>query len=263
VKARELMAEEDSEGMPRTPAPKVPPSVAPAPSSANSGALADPPSREFERAPPERLSKAMEDEVYSVLGALLGMLEVLSIDAQAPLTERQRRFVNDALRFGDMLRARVEALVTLFADERDPRFGRAPYALRRLIDHSIRAASWAAAEKGVSIVLPAGERWEADLLLVDAARVDRALRAITDTLVAALGKDGQVVLRVEDGGDRVSLVLSAHADGALPAVSLSLSAILLSAWEHVFRLQGGSLRVDAGALSVFMELPKVTTGAEP
>jgi hypothetical protein len=261
VKARELTAEEDSEGTPRTPAPKVSPSVAPA--AAAPAVPVPTAANDCERAPSERLSKAMEDEIYSVLGALLGMLEVLSIDAQAPLTERQRRFVNDALRFGDMLRARVEALVTLFADERDPRFQRAPYALRRLIDHSIRAASWAAAEKGVSIVLPAGEGWEADLLLVDAARVDRALRAITDTLVAALGKDGQVVLRVEDAGDRVSLVLSAHADGAVPAVSLSLSAILLSAWEHVFRRQGGSLRVDTGALSVFMELPKATTGAEP
>lgn len=218
---------------------------------------------DFERTRPERLTKAMEDELYSVLGALLGMLEVLSIDTQAPLTERQRRFVNDALRFGDMLRARVEAMATLFADERDPRFSRAPYAVRRLIDHSVRAASWAAAEKGVRIVLPAGERWESDLLLVDAARVDRALRAITDTLVAALGKDGQVVLHVEDFEDHVSLKLSAHADGGAAAPALSLSTLLLSAWEHVFRLQDGNLRVDSTTLSVIMELPKAKSEAEP
>jgi hypothetical protein len=205
----------------------------------------------------------MEDEVYSLLGALLGMLEVLSIDAQTPLTERQRRFVNDALRFGDMLRARVEAMVTLFADESDPRFSRAPYALRRLIDHAVRAASWAAAEKGVSILLPSGEAWEADLLLVDAARVDRALRSITDTLVAALGKDGRVVLRVEDRTDSVHMTLVAHADEPTSRAALSLSTILVSAWEHVFRLQGGSLRVDASALSVFMELPKVEPGVTP
>lgn len=216
---------------------------------------------EARAANPLRMSKAMEDEVYSILGALLGMLEVLSIDTQTPLTERQRRFVNDALRFGDMLRARVEALVTLFSDEGDTRYQRAPYALRRLIDHSVRAASWAAAEKGVSIVLPAGEG--GTFVLVDAARVDRALRSITDTLVSALGKDGEVVLRVEDRAESVLLALSAGPRAAASAPLLSLSTIMLSAWEHLFRLQGGSMRVDAGALAVSIELPKVAVEAAP
>jgi signal transduction histidine kinase len=204
----------------------------------------------------------MEDEVYSVLGALLGMLEVLSIDTQAPLSERQRRFVNDALRFGDLLRARVEALVTLFSDERDERHQRAPYALRRLIDHSVRAASWAAAEKGVSIVLPAADS-SGIFLLVDAARVDRALRSITDTLVSALGKDGQVALRVEDRPESVLLALSAGPASAASAPALALSSIMLSSWQRLFGLQGGSMHVDAPALSVSIELPKVPAGAVP
>jgi signal transduction histidine kinase len=192
---------------------------------ANDGASA--PANDAATSAPPRLTKAMEDEVYSVLGALLGMLEVLSIDTQAPLSERQRRFVNDALRFGDMLRARVEALVTLFSDERDERYQRAPYALRRLIDHSVRAASWAAAEKGVSIVLPAADS-SGIFLLVDAARVDRALRSITDTLVSALGKDGQVTLRVEDRPESVLLALSAGPAAAAYAPPLALSSIMLS-----------------------------------
>jgi signal transduction histidine kinase len=213
-------------------------------------------------AAPLRMSKAMEDEVYSVLGALLGMLEVLSIDTQAPLTERQRRFVNDALRFGDMLRARVEALVTLFSDERDERYQPAPYALRRLIDHSVRAASWAAAEKGVSIVLPPGDS-AGTFLLVDASRVDRALRSITDTLVSALGKDGQVLLRVEERAESVLLALSAGPVAPASSPALALSSIMLSAWSHLFRLQGGSMRVDAAALSVSIELPKVVREGAP
>lgn len=209
------------------------------------------------------LTKAMEDEIFSTLGALLGMLEVLSIDAQPPLTERQRRFVNEALRFGDMLRGRVEALLTLFADERDPRHQRSPYALRRLIDHSVRAASWAAAEKGVNIVLPSSEACES-FLFVDAARVDRALRAITDTLVAGLGKDGQVVLRVEDRLDSVLLLLTAGSAGAGNASpAISLSTLMLSAWERLFALQGGSLSVDHAALSVSIELPKAGRQESP
>ncbi len=209
-----------------------------------------------------RLTKAMEDEIYSTLGALLGMLEVLSIDAHTPLTERQRRFVNEALRFGDMLRARVEALLTLVADAGDPRHQRSPYALRRLVDHSVRAASWAAAEKGVTIVLPPGEACES-FVFVDAARVDRALRSITDTLVAALGKDGQVVLRVEDRPESVLLVLSADSQGGGKTPALSLSALMLSAWERLFSLQGGSLCVDNAALSVAIELPKAVQEKAP
>jgi hypothetical protein len=89
------------------------------------------------------------------------------------------------------------------------------------------------------------------------------LRAITDTLVAVLGKDGQVVLRVEDLPDRVRLTLSAHSEGATSPTVLSLSVLLLCAWEHVFRLQEGSLRVEPSTLSVLMELPKAKSGAPP
>jgi hypothetical protein len=250
VKVSELTNAEDREGAP----------VGPSSSVLSAARIA---ANDSLGGPPRRLSKAMEDEIYGLLGALLGMLEVLSIDVQAPLNERQRRFVNDALRFGDALRARVEGLVTLFTDEDDPRFQRTPYGLRRLIDHAIRAASWAAAEKGITILLPQGESWEADLLLVDAARVDRAVRSITDTLVAALGKDGQVELRVEDRQDSVRLTLSARPEGLVSLPALSLSAIMMSAWEHVFRLQHGSLSVDAAQLSVVMELPKAAQGDAP
>src|SRR4051794_8687142 len=91
---------------------------------------------------PGHLSKQMEDEVYGLLGALLGMMEVLSIDSVDPLVPRQRKLVADALRYGDLLRARVEALITLFADEHDARFQRVEYSLRRLLDHAVRGASW-------------------------------------------------------------------------------------------------------------------------
>src|SRR5262245_36439777 len=91
-----------------------------------------------------RINKAMEDEVSASLGGLLGLLEVLAIDAEPPLSTRQQHCLDEALRLGDALRAKVEALVTLLSDEADPRFAKTSHALRRLIDHAVRAAGWSA-----------------------------------------------------------------------------------------------------------------------
>lgn len=203
-----------------------------------------------------RLSREMEDEVYSVLGALLGMLEVLSIDAVEPLTPRQRRFLDEALRFGDRLKARVEALVTLLSDENDERFKPSAYPLRRLIDHAVRGACWAAKEKGVSLSLPASGGWENDSLSIDAARVDRALRGVTDTLVAAVGEHGRVEVRVLPAGAQCCIELRGFPDAQPEGVVLELSALLLSAWHHTFALQKGSLRLDRETFTARVELPR-------
>ena len=103
---------------------------------------------------PGGLSREMEDEVYGMLGALLGMLEVLLLDVTDPLAPRQRRFLDEALRFGDKLRARVEAMVILLSAQGDEHHKAAEYSLRRLIDHAVRGASWSATEKGVALALP-------------------------------------------------------------------------------------------------------------
>jgi hypothetical protein len=56
--------------------------------------------------------------------------------------------------------------------------------------------------------------------------------------------------------------LSAGIPG-VSAAALSLSTLMLSAWERLFALQGGSLRVDKAALSVSIELPKALEEKSP
>lgn len=201
-------------------------------------------------------SREMEDDVNGVLGALLGMLEVLSLDVEEPLSPRQRRFLDEALRFGDGLRARVEGMAILLADRRDPRFVPAEYPLRRLIDHAVRGAGWTAKEKGVALELPAGGDWESELLHIDAARVDRALRGLTDALVAGVGQGGRVEVAVERDGAQLAITLRAHFAEAVHVGGLQIPALLVSAWEHVLTLQGGSLRLDRDASTASVRLPR-------
>lgn len=197
----------------------------------------------------------MEDEVYGLLGALLGMLEVLSIDTVDPLVPRQAKLIADALRHGDMLRTRVEGLITLLSDPHDARCQPVPYGLRRLLDHAVRGATWSASDKGVSIVLPESGAWEQVVVAIDPARTDRALRAITDTLVAALGAQDQVVVRVQVDAESARLELAgvASAGRVRPALR-ELSALLCAAWEQLFAQQGGSFAIDPEAMTVRIQL---------
>ena len=201
-------------------------------------------------------SREMEDEVFGVLGALLGMLEVLSLDVDEPLAPRQRRFLDEALRFGDSLRARVEAMAILLSDQRDQRFSPAEYPLRRLIDHAVRGAGWSAKEKAVALELPGAGAWEGEPLQIDAARVDRALRGLTDALVAAVGHGGRVEVAVEVDGPELCISLCGSPGASAQAGKLEPSALLVSAWEHVFALQGGSLRLDREAFTARVRLPR-------
>ena len=202
-----------------------------------------------------RITKAMEDEINVSLGSLLGMLEVLSIDADEPLTPRQQRSLSEALRMGDALRIRVEALTTLLADEADPRFAKTHFPLRRLIDHAVRAAGWAASEQRVELRLPPSGAWEDDLVWVDAPRTDRALRGMTDALVAGMGAVGGVVeLSVERHAHGVRLVFTRRPGGE-PA-PLAVSALVWSGWQRLIELQGGRIELEREASRLTLELPK-------
>jgi hypothetical protein len=203
-----------------------------------------------------RLSKDMEDEVYGLLGALLGMLEVLSIDTVDPLVPRQHKLVADALHYGDMLRARVEGLITLFSDAHDARFKPVEYSLRRLLDHAVRGATWSAADKGVSIVLPDSGDWEQVMVGIDPARTDRALRAITDTLVGALAAQDRVLVRVQLSDDFVQVELSGVSDAAIKPALRELSAVLCAAWLRLFSMHGGGLSVQSETMTVQVRLPR-------
>lgn len=202
-----------------------------------------------------RITKAMEDEVNGSLGALLGMLEVLSIDVQEPLSDRQQAFVADALRMGDRVRASVEALLTLLSDEEDPRFGKSAYALRRLVDHAVRAAGWSASDHHVTLTLPESGDWESEPLWLEPGRVDRCLRAMTDALVAAVTPGGAVELRLEPAPRHVALVLSAT-PAAGQTAQLSVPHVVRSAWQRLIALQAGQLTIDAERLRLRLELPR-------
>lgn len=211
---------------------------------------------------PPRLSRPMEDEVYSSLGALLGMLEVLAIDVGAPLSARQQALVADALQFGDVLRARVEALVTLLTDERDPRFRPGECTVRRLVDHAVRAAAWGAVERQVTLTLPESGAWDDEILWIDVPRTDRTLRAITDALVSAVGEQGVVALHIDLSPRSVRLVLTA-ARAETAAIPLALPNVVCAAWRRVLELQRGTLSIEPDALRVCVELPKAGAGELP
>ena len=202
-----------------------------------------------------RITKSMEDEVNGSLGALLGTLEVLTIDVDEPLSARQQAVVADALRVGDRVRASVEALLTLLSDETDPRFVKSEYALRRLVDHAVRAAGWSASERQVALDLPESGDWESELLWLEPGRVDRTLRAMTDALVAAVAPGGAVALRIELSPSSVSLLLSAS-----PAVGqraeLSVPHVVRSAWQRLIALQSGQLSLEVEPLALRLTLPK-------
>jgi hypothetical protein len=205
-----------------------------------------------------RINKAMEDEVSASLGGLLGLLEVLAIDAEPPLSTRQQRCLDEALRLGDALRSKVEALVTLLSDEADPRFAKSSHALRRLIDHAVRAAGWSASERGVELRMPPAGPWEEALVSVDLPRTDRVLRAMTDALVACVGSDGGVVeLAIELAASSVRLVLSARAENE-PA-RLAVPQLVWAAWQQLIMLQGGTLELDTALPRLCLTLPRAAS----
>lgn len=195
----------------------------------------------------------MEDEVNGALGGVLGMLEVLTIDVEEPLSARQQGFVAAALQHGDKLRSTVEALLVLLTDPNDPRFLCRPYPLRRLVDHAVRAAGWSAREKQVTLTLPEPGLWEAHLVSIDAPRIDRALRHMTDLLVSALAPEGSVTLAIELGTDFVRIVLSGVAPQA--GATLRVPGVVLTAWYHLLQLSGGRFKAEPEALRFMLELP--------
>jgi hypothetical protein len=198
-----------------------------------------------------KLTRQMEDDVFALLGALLGMLEVLTIDAQEPLSARQQRVVNDALKLGDKLRSRVEAMVTLLSDDSDPRHPASDYPVQRLIDHAVRGANWSAAERGVHIALPAADALAKLSVRVDAARVDRALRAITDTLVQSMAAGSELHVSVTQADATISIQLFGRAKEPHAFEWPQLPAL---GWQHVIGLHGGRMHVNKDEATVRIDL---------
>lgn len=203
------------------------------------------------------LSQAMEHEMYSSLGAVLGMLEVLSISVEQPLSPPQKKLVDEALRFGDGLRARLEALLVMFSDADGASQAPCAFTVRRLVDHAVRAASWSAHEKRVTLRLPEHGAWESEAVVIDVARVDRALRGMTDAVIAAVPEGGAVHLRVEVLPEQVRLSLLAEGDGVQgDGPELAHSHVLHAGWTHLIALQGGRLSIDSRPARIVLDLPR-------
>lgn len=196
----------------------------------------------------------MEDEVYAVLGALLGMLEVSATDRIEPLGERHQRWIAEALRFGDALRERVDAMLALGTDPADERHRREVYPLRRLVDHSIRGVTWHASEKGVQLSCQELQEDDDVQLFIDVSRVDRSLRSITEALVDGVGQGGVLTLDVSGEEAAVQLRLrGARADGA--SGQFRPSELVEAAWHYVFALQGAEVRIAHDVPEVVVTLP--------
>jgi hypothetical protein len=199
------------------------------------------------------LSVSMEQELYRLLGRLLGTLEAMATDAQEPVEGRQRLWLQQALDSGHELKEHLEALVFLASPHPDERLVRAPYPVRRMVEHAVRAAGWQASERDVDLILPALERWAERNVNVDVRAIDRVIRGLCEHLVQWVGTGGrvEVTLSEEQGGLRIALL----AEGDRAGTPRPPSELLFAAWQCIAGLHGGRLGLDVASLSATLWLP--------
>jgi hypothetical protein len=200
------------------------------------------------------LSVTMEQELYRLLGRLLGTLEAMATDAQEPVEGRQRIWLQQALDSGHELKEHLEALAFLASPRPEERLVRAPYPVRRMVEHAVRAAGWQASERDVDLILPALERWAERNVNVDVRAIDRVIRGVCEQVVQWVGMGGrvEVTLSEEQGGLRIALTAEGNrAEGTLRGPS----ELLFAAWQCIAALHGGRLGLDTGALSATLWLP--------
>jgi hypothetical protein len=207
---------------------------------------------------PSSVNANMERELHKLLGAMLGMLEVLASDLRHPLSERQRAWVAEAVRYGHMLKDRVDA-VLLLANHgaAEERLRPAPVSLRRLVEHAVRGAAWEAEERKVRLILPSDDASFADTIVVDVQLVDRAVRSMTETLILLIAP-GELEATVVHESDFVHIELRGQRDlGVTPAVfeDERASELLCAAWQRVAELHRGSLLLDLSAGRIRLSLP--------
>jgi hypothetical protein len=209
-----------------------------------------------------RSSLAQEEEVYSMLGALLGTLEVVATDDVYPLAEPQVARVRSAVQLCHGLQHQLEALLTLAADDLPAGLRRTHSAVRPLVEHAVRGAVRGFAAQGVELQVPAGESWGSERVFIDSSRVDRMLKGLSETLAASVGKNGAVEVTIQPSVRHVAVVLTGHAGTALSTKqlagqpTLATSALLIRGATRLFELHGGGLTVDASRLLLHVLLPR-------
>lgn len=200
------------------------------------------------------LSVAMEEELYRLLGRLLGHLEAMATDIQEPLTARQSAWLHEALESGHELKEHIEALAFLASPEPAQRLVRAPYSVRRMVEHAVRAAGWQATEREVLLVLPPLEQWAERSVNVDVRAIDRVIRGVCEHLVRSVIRGGrvEVALTAVDNGLRLLLT----SKGQLPEDKRAVpTELLLTAWQCIVTLHGGRLSLDIAGGKAELWLP--------
>lgn len=204
---------------------------------------------------------AQEDEVYGLLGALLGTLEVVATDETHPVDKVQEDRLRSALALCGRLQTYIESLLTLSADDLERRLRRSHSPVRPLVEHAVRGAVRRFEAEDVSVRMPATPEWGEQRVFVDASRVDRALRALAESLADRVGAGGAIEVSVSRLDTHVVLALRgrARSDAGVrqpnPGVGL-----LERAARYLLELHGGGLSLDASRLGLEVRLP-VSEGA--
>jgi hypothetical protein len=210
-------------------------------------------------------SATQEDDVYGMLGALLGTLEVVATDDAYPLAPAQAERMRSALRLCHGLQHQIEALLTLASDQLGSSLRCTNASVRALVEHAVRGAVRAFAAQGVQLRVVPDEGWE-QRVFVDSSRVDRMLKALAEALAASVGQDGVIEASVRRVGRHVALALTGQRGSepsrrvALGQATLATSQLLTRGAARLFELHGGGFTVDADQLNVHILLP---TSEEP
>lgn len=204
---------------------------------------------------------AQEDEVYGLLGALLGTLEVVATDESHPVGRVQEERLRSALGLCSRLQTYIESLLTLSADDLDRRLRRSHSSVRPLVEHAVRGAVRRFEAERVSVRMPATPEWGEQRVFVDASRVDRALRALAEALADRVGAGGAIEVSVSRLEGDVVLALRGRARAESgPRQASPGTGLLERAARYLLELHGGRLSLDPARLGLEVRLP-VSEGA--
>lgn len=204
--------------------------------------------------PTARASAAQEEEIYGTLGSLLGTLEVIATDDELPLAVVQAERVLSALRLCQGMQHQLEGLLTLACEDLEQRLRPTRATLRPLIEHAIRGALRSFEQAGVELQLPTSADWGSERVEIDASRVDRMLRALTETLLRAVGRGGSIAVALATLDGRVTLSLRGQV-GQRAGQPLAQAVLVARGASRLFALHGGSFTMSAEQLTLQVELP--------
>lgn len=214
-------------------------------------------SKQPKRSSHARESALAEEEVYGALGALMGTLEVVATDDDHPVSPVQGERLQSALGLCFALQQQIEALLILSSSDLEERLRRGTVRIRPLVEHAVRGARRAFETVGVTLTMPAGDEWGRESTRIDSSRIDRTIRALTEVLIAGVGRGGSIQAEVHNRGSLVELsLLGARAEQPPKSPPALPGALLLArAATRLFTLSGGAFSFDVERLAMHISLP--------